>query len=218
MAKKRSEAAVRLAGVGSPPGLLAAAREVFGERGFSGARIADAVQRAGAGFDSRYCYPTLMDDLFITLWESHHAAHAEAARSAVAQARRSGASDPAELFETGARAFLQGSWRRRDLALLFSSGDAPPGFAVLRQRLRREWLCRNTALFRLDDCPEGRLYAASLTSLIGRGAREVATAGDFRQAATMTDAVLGYARLLVADRPQASGRPRATRTAPAGPV
>jgi hypothetical protein len=29
----------------------------------------------------------------------------------------------------GARAYLQGAWRRRDLVLLFSSGDAPHGFA-----------------------------------------------------------------------------------------
>jgi hypothetical protein len=206
MAKKLSEEALRLAGPAPAPGLLDAAREVFGERGFSGARIAETMRRAGADVDSRYCYPSLMDELFITLWENHHAAHAEAARLAVAQARRSGASDPAELFETGARAFLQGSWRRRDLALLFSSGDAPPGFAALRQRLRRDWLRRNTMLFRLNDSPEDRLYAASLTSLIGRGAREVATTGDFRQAETMINAVTGYARLLAADRPGAAGR------------
>ena len=43
--------------------------------------------------------------------------------------------------------------------------------------------------------------------MIGRGAREVATAGDFRQAETMINAVLGYTRLLVADRPRAAGRP-----------
>ncbi len=206
MAKKLNEEALRLAGPAPAPGLLDAAREVFGERGFSGARVTDALLLAGAGYDSRYGRPDLMDELFVALWENHHAAHAQAARAAVARARQSGTSDPAELFETGARAFLQGSWRRRDLALLFASGDAPAGFAALRQRLRRDWLRRNAVLFRLGDAPEDRLYAASLTSVIGRGAREVATAGDFRQAETMINAVLGYTRLLAAGRPRAAGR------------
>jgi hypothetical protein len=180
---------------------------VFGKRGFSGSNLTDAMRLAGADVDSLYCRPVLMDELFVILWEDHYSAHAEAVSAAIAQVRQSGVTDPGKLFETGARAFLQGSWRRRDLALLFSSGDAPAGFPAMRQRLRREWLRRNAVLLRLDDSPEDRLYGASLTSLISRGAREVATAGDFRQAQAMIDAVVGYARLLVADRPTASSRP-----------
>jgi hypothetical protein len=62
-------------------------------------------------------------------------------------------------------------------------------------------LRRNTKLLRLGDNAEDRLHAAALTSLIGNGERAVATAPDFRQAQVMIDAVLGYARLLAADRP-----------------
>ena len=47
-----------------------------------------------------------------------------------------------------------------------------------------------------------RLYGAARTSLIGRGAREVAVAANFRQAQAMIDAVIGYAGLLAADRPR----------------
>jgi len=43
-----------------------------------------------------------------------------------------------------------------------------------------------------------RLYAAILTSVIGEGAREVATAKTRRQANTIIDAVIGYARRLLA--------------------
>ena len=193
MAKKLTDEAFGLTGAGpAPEELLAAAREVFGERGFSGARIAD---------DSRY-WPVPVDELFVTLWEDHQAAHGAAASAAVAQAWRSGIRDPGKLFETGGRAYLQGSWHRRDLALLFSSGDAPQGFAAMRQLGRRAWLRRNAKLLRLGSEPEDRLYAAALTSLIGRGAREVAVAGDFRQAQAMIDAVIGYAGLLAADRPR----------------
>ena len=38
------------------------------------------------------------------------------------------------LFDTGARAYMNGSWDRRDLALLFASGDVPPGWEVMRRR------------------------------------------------------------------------------------
>jgi len=78
------------------------------------------------------------------------------------------------VVEAGARAFLQGSWQRRDLALLFASGDAPPGFEVLRRQRGREWIGQNDSLLHLTDVPEDRVYAAILTSLIGEGAYEVA--------------------------------------------
>jgi hypothetical protein len=210
MAKKLVDGAFELRGAGpAPEALLDAARQVFGERGFSSARADDAMRLAGAGSDS-CCYGSVpMDELFVTLYTDHHAAHAAAARSAVAQAKESGVCDQGQLFEVGARAFLQGSWLRRDLALLFSSGDAPEGFAATRQHHRCAWLRRNTVLLHLNDSPEDRLYAATLTSVIGGGGREVATAGDFRQAKAMIDAVIGYTRLLAADRPRAAaGRAR----------
>ena len=204
MAKKLTGRSFELAGPATEADeLLDVARQVFGEQGFAGARSAGTL--AGAAGAKPGEVP--VDELFVTLWQDHHAAHAAAARAAVAEARHSGLSGPANLFEVGARAFLQGSWQRRDLALLFSSGDAPDGFDALRRRHRQAWLGRNTALLRVDDSPEERLLVASLTSTIGRGGYEVATAGDFRQAKSMIDAVIGYTRLLTADRPRAARRP-----------
>jgi hypothetical protein len=192
MAKKLRDEAFELTGTGpAPDDLLESARQLFGERGFSGARIADGS-----------CYwPVPMDELFVTLWEDHRGALAAAASAAVTQAGESGVTEPGRLFEAGGRAFLEGSWLRRDLVLLFASGDAPHGFASMRQLARRAWLRRNTKLLCLGNDPEDRLHAATLTSLIGNGERAVAAAPDFRQAQIMIDAVLGYARLLVADRP-----------------
>ena len=103
-----------------------------------------------------------------------------------------------QLFEAGARAFLQGSWQRRDLALLFASGDAPPGFEVLRRQRGREWIGQNDSLLHLTDVPEDRVYAAILTSLIGEGSYEVAGARSRRQAESIIDAVIEYARRLMA--------------------
>jgi AcrR family transcriptional regulator len=181
--------------------LLDAAREVFAEQGFSDASIADVVDRAGSSVGSLYHHFGGKSELFIALWQEHQLGHEEAASKAVAQARQAGVTDPGELFATGARAFLQGSWQRRDLALLFLSGDAPPGFEVMQRRRGREWVGQNDALLNLPDTALDRLYTAALTSLIGEGAREVAASRTRRQADKIIDAVVEYARRLMADGP-----------------
>jgi AcrR family transcriptional regulator len=185
--------------------LLDAARQVFTERGFSDASIADIVQRAGSSVGSLYHHFGGKSELYIALWEEHQLAHEEASSEAVAEARKKGVTDPGQLFETGARAFLQGSWQRRDLALLFASGDAPPGFEVMRRRRGREWISQNDSLLRLADTPVDRLYAAILTSLIGEGAYEVAASKGRRQAEGIIDAVIEYARRLLAGGPRGPG-------------
>lgn len=181
--------------------LLDAARQVFTERGFSDSSIADIVERAGSSVGSLYHHFGGKSELFIALWQEHQHAHEEAASKAVAEAKSKGVTDPGQLFETGARAFLYGSWQRRDLALLFSSGDVPPGFEVMKRRRGREWIGQNDSLLRLTDRPEDRVYAAILTSLIGEGAYEVAAARSRRQADKITDAVIEYARRLMSGGP-----------------
>jgi AcrR family transcriptional regulator len=181
--------------------LLDTARQVFTERGFSDSSIADIVERAGSSVGSLYHHFGGKSELFIALWQEHQHAHEEAASKAVAEAKSKGITDPGQLFETGARAFLHGSWQRRDLALLFSSGDVPPGFEVMRRRRGREWIGQNDSLLRLTDRPEDRVYAAILTSLIGEGAYEVAAAKSRRQAEKIIDAVIEYARRLMSGGP-----------------
>ena len=120
--------------------LLAAAREVFTRHGFAEASIADIVGRADSSVGSLYHHFGGKSELFIALWQEHQLAHEEAASKAVAEARSRGVTDPCELFEAGARVFMEGSWERRDLALLFASGDVPPGWEVMRRRRSREWI------------------------------------------------------------------------------
>jgi AcrR family transcriptional regulator len=181
--------------------LLDAARAVFAEQGFADASIADVVERAGSSVGSLYHHFGGKSELFLALWQEHQLGHEEAASKAVALARQEGVTDPGELFATGARAFLQGCWQRRDLTLLFLSGDAPPGFEVMQRRRSREWAGQNDALLGLPDTALDRLYAAALTSLIGEGAREVAAARTRRQASKIIDAVVEYARRLLAGGP-----------------
>jgi len=181
--------------------LLDGARQVFTERGFSDASIADIVDRAGSSVGSLYHHFGGKSELYLALWQEHQIAHEESASKAVAEARKRGVTDPEQLFETGARAFLHGSWERRDLTLLFSSGDAPPGFEVMRRQRGRDWIGQNDSLLPLTDAPVDRVYAAILTSLIGEGAYEVAAAKSRRQAERIVDAVIEYARRLMTGGP-----------------
>jgi len=181
--------------------LLDAARDVFAEQGFANASIADVVERAGSSVGSLYHHFGGKSELFLALWQEHQQAHEQAASRAVADARKDGEDDPTTLFCVGARAFLEGSWLRRDLAMLFASGDAPPGFELMRRGREHEWVSQNDALLRLADTPLDRLYAAILTSLIGEGAREVAAARNRRQANVVIDAVIEYARRTMAGGP-----------------
>jgi AcrR family transcriptional regulator len=186
---------------GTQRALLDAARAVFVEQGFADASIAEVVRRADSSVGSLYHHFGGKSELFIALWQEHQAAHEEAASSAVAQAKRAGETDPFELFSVGARAYLDGSWQRRDLVLLFFNGDGPPGFELMKRRRGHEWIVQNDTLLHLSENAFDRLYASILTSLIGEGAREVAAAGTRRQANKIIDAVMEYVRRLMADGP-----------------
>jgi len=178
--------------------LLDAAREVFSAPGLPAASIADVVDRAGSSVGSLYHHFGGKSELFLALWQEHQLAHEKAASEAVALARKGGETDPTALFSVGARAFLAGSWLRRDLALLFVSGDGPPGFELMKRRRTHQWISQNDALLRLPDTSLDRLYAAILTSLIGEGAREVAAARSRRQADMIIEAVIEYASRVMA--------------------
>jgi AcrR family transcriptional regulator len=181
--------------------LLDAAREVFTRQGFAEASIADVVERARSSVGSLYHHFGGKSELFIALWQEHQAAYEKAASAAVAAARRAGVSESTELFAAGARAYLNGSWQRRDLAMLFSAGDGPPGFELMKRHRGHQWIRQNDALLQLADTSLDRLYAAVLTSVIGEGAREVAAARNRAQADQIIDAVIEYARRLMADGP-----------------
>ena len=181
--------------------LLDAAREVFTEQGFAEASIAEVVERAGSSVGSLYHHFGGKSELFIALWQEYQHAQEEAASKAVAQARKAGVTDSLELFSAGTRAFLEGCWQRRDLAMLFYAGDGPVGFEVMKRRRGHEWIGQNDTLLRLSDTSFNRLYATILTSVSGEGGREVAAARTRRQANRIIEAVLEYVRRIMTGGP-----------------
>jgi AcrR family transcriptional regulator len=168
--------------------MLEAAREVFTEHGFAEANIADVVARAGSSTGSLYHHFGGKAELFLALWAEHQEAHEAAATAAVAAARKAGVSEPLELFLVGARAFLEGSWERRDLARLFMDGDGPSGFERTRRARGREWVRQNAVLLAAGAQPLDRLTVVVLTSVIGEAGREVATCETEEEARGVVEA------------------------------
>jgi AcrR family transcriptional regulator len=153
--------------------LLDAALEVFADSGFLNANIADIVERAGSSTGSLYHHFGGKSELFSALWDRHNTAHLEQVRSSVLSERRAGTTDPLELFCIGARAFLAGSWQRREVALVFVDTDGPPGFEKLRRERRIEWIRQNSALLGPGDDSEHRIALGVLTDIIVESSREV---------------------------------------------
>jgi AcrR family transcriptional regulator len=177
--------------------MLDAAREVFGGHGFADASVAEVVERAGSSVGSLYHHFGGKAELFLALWEDHQASHEQAASAAVAKARADGVSDPLDLLIVGARAFLEGSWQRRDLVRLFMDGDGPPGFSMIRRTRNREWLRQNAVLLGAGSSdPVDRLTVAVLTSIIGEAGREVATCPTKREATKITESAVRMIRRL----------------------
>jgi AcrR family transcriptional regulator len=188
--------------------LLQAAREVFAERGFDGASVADVVERAGSSVGSLYHHFGGKAELFVALWQDHQDAQEQRAVSAVAKERTAGEQDPLALFIAGARAFLDGAWEHRDLARLFIDGDGPPGFEVMRRTRNHEWIRQNAVLLGASADPVDRLTVAVLTTIIGETAREIAASASRREADTLTEAAVTLIRRLDPLRPSAPPSPR----------
>jgi AcrR family transcriptional regulator len=181
---------------GTRRAMLDAAREVFGRQGFAEASVAAVVERAGSSVGSLYHHFGGKTELFLALWEDHQAAHEQNASAAVAKARADGEHDPLNLLIVGARAFLEGSWQRRDLVRLFMDGNGPPGFELVRRTRNREWLRQNAVLLGAGADPVDRLTVAVLTSIIGEAGREIATCTTKREAATITESAVLMIRKL----------------------
>lgn len=165
--------------------LLDAAQDVFAESGFLNANISDIVERAGSSTGSLYHHFGGKSELYTALWDRHNSAHLEQVRAAVAAERRAGTDDPLELFCVGARAFLAGSWQRRDVAAVFLDNDGPPGFERRRREGRIEWIRQNSALLGPADTSRNRITLGVLTDLIVESSREVVVHCRTRKQATV---------------------------------
>lgn len=170
--------------------LIAAAGEVFAQKGFAECSVADVVERAGLSVGSLYHHYGGKSELFLAVWEDHQAAYEEQAATAVALARRDGTTSPAALFLVGARAYLETTWARRALARLFLDGDGPPGFFLVRSRRRNDWVRQNAVLLAVGTGPADRLLVSILTAAMGEAGRQIIGCETEEQAAAVTESAL----------------------------
>lgn len=177
-------------GAATRSGLLAAARDVFTSTGYAQAGVTDIVATAGASVGSLYHHFTGKADLYLTLFEEFHEDQAERSRAAVRRSRAAGETDPKVLFLAGAGAYLDGCFEQRDLARLFVSGDAPPGFDVVMRRRLREWADRNADFFARSAEPVDEAVSVVLTGALMLTVAEVALCEDSHRARRLADSVL----------------------------
>ncbi|MCW2885672.1 MAG: hypothetical protein QOE54_3905 [Streptosporangiaceae bacterium] len=170
--------------------LLDAAQEIFADRGYPDAGIAEIVERSGISVGSLYHHYGGKAGLYLALWEEYTTEQERQAALAVAKARKSGETDPIALFIAGARAFLDVCWQQREASRLFQSGEGPSGFALMRRGRVRQWIGQNTRLLRGHGGERAaQVLALVLTTVMGEAGREVAAAADQAEAHEIIDEV-----------------------------
>lgn len=170
--------------------LLGAAQEVFADRGYADAGIAEIVERSGISVGSLYHHYGGKAGLYLALWEELSEEQEARAAGAVAAAREAGESDPIALFIEGAKAYLMVCWERREVARLFHGGEGPSGFSLMRRTRARQWIGQNTRLLRGHDGERAtEVLSLVLTTVIGEAGREIALATDAAEAHEIVEEV-----------------------------
>ena len=172
--------------------LLSAALEVFADRGYADAGIAEIVERSGISVGSLYHHYGGKAGLYVALWEDLSDEQEASAAQAVSAARKDGETDPIALFIAGARAYLRVCWERRDAARLFLGGEGPSGSSLMRRSRAQHWIAQNTKLLRGTGEPAGRaeqVLSLVLTTVIGEAGREIATAESEAEATEIIEEV-----------------------------
>ncbi|MFF5258390.1 TetR/AcrR family transcriptional regulator [Actinomadura viridis] len=170
--------------------LLSAAQQVFADRGYADAGIAEIVESSGISVGSLYHHYGGKAGLYLALWEELSEEQEASAANAVAAARKDGENDPIALFIAGARAYLEVCWERRTAARLFHGGEGPSGFSLMRRTRARQWLGANTRLLRGHDGERAtQVLSLVLTTVIGEAGREIALAPDEAEAHEIIDEI-----------------------------
>jgi AcrR family transcriptional regulator len=172
--------------------LLDAALEVFTERGYTEAGLTEIAARSGCQVGSLFQHYGGKRGLYLALWEEFREEQERRTAATLAAERSRGVTDPLALFVAGARAYLEGAWDNRRLAMLLVEDHGPAGFDALRRQWDRSWVQRNARLLEVDEKRRiGRVRVRVLTTVIGGAARELGDCADEREAREIVDEVCG---------------------------
>jgi AcrR family transcriptional regulator len=172
--------------------LLDAALEVFTERGYNDASLAEIAARSGIDVGSLFQHYGGKKGLYLELWEDFREEQERRTARMLAEARSRGVEDPITLFVEGARAYLEGAWENRRIGRRLVEEDGPAGFDTLRRQWDRAWVRRNARLLEVDERRRaGRVRVIVLTTIIGGAARELGDCADEAEAQEVMDEVCG---------------------------
>lgn len=190
--------------------LLDAALELFIAHGYAGTSIADIVERANSSVGSLYHHFGDKSGVYLALWDDWMNGQEEHVKSVIDRTRDSGTSSSIDLYDVGARAFLQSAWRAREAGLFFFKLDGPPGFEITRRARRDRWIDYNSVLLLTDNDARGRLTVAVFTMIIGEAQLEVMACDRWRDAELVSDAAIAMVRQLGIDAAIGTATPAAT--------
>ncbi|MCW2901622.1 MAG: transcriptional regulator, TetR family [Streptosporangiaceae bacterium] len=184
--------------------LLAAARGVFAEAGFTQAAVTDIVAKAGASVGSLYHHFNGKADLYLSLFEEFQNRQQERTREAVHAVRDAGEADPMQLFIAGATAYIDGCLAEPEVSRLFISGDGPPGFDRVMQKRLRRWARRNAALFHSPDGGVDEPLVIVLTGAMAAAVTEISLSDDAEASRRLAREIMEIIRTITnprTDRP-----------------
>ncbi|WP_051297457.1 TetR/AcrR family transcriptional regulator [Brevibacterium album] len=168
--------------------VLSAAAEVFTEKGFETAGIAELVERSGVSVGSIYHHFGGKAEVFGALCDEFHQRMRARTEEGSGAARAAGAEEPLEIYLAGARAYLEGCWQERELTRLFHGGDGPPWLWSLHQERVISWTQTNMELLGTGPQPYGRSLAHAVTALVAACALELTEIASAEEA----DGLIGF--------------------------
>ncbi|MFZ2178320.1 MAG: helix-turn-helix domain-containing protein [Rhodococcus sp. (in: high G+C Gram-positive bacteria)] len=145
--------------------VLDAAVEVFGERGFTAATMAEIVERSGVSVGSIYHHFGGKSEVFNAIWEDFVGLLRGRVDEVVQAARLEGETDGFELFVLGTREYLSLIWENRVQARVIAMGDTPPGFDAQRRRASRVGGDSEIAILGLGPTRRERLFGDFLIAM-----------------------------------------------------
>lgn len=145
--------------------VLDAAVEVFGERGFTAATMAEIVERSGVSVGSIYHHFGGKSEVFNAIWEDFVGLLRGRVDEVVQAARQEGETDGFELFVLGTREYLSLIWENRAQARVVAMGDTPPGFDAQRRRASRVGGDSEIAILGLGPTRRERLFGDFLIAM-----------------------------------------------------
>ena len=174
---KETKSRPRARGWTSSPGtkdrVLDGAAQIFGERGYTEATMAEIVEVSGVSVGSIYHHFGGKAEVFLAIWNDLMAQIEAGVSSALDDARKSGVTDCMELFEVSTRVNLELLWENQARARVVAMGDTPPGFDAIRRGRSRKGSGHDIAILELGSSRRERLLRDFLLAMRAESARVV---------------------------------------------